>query len=89
MGRIIEHRNIGRHVVVDLNGWIKKAQELEQEAVNKAKKVSASSALLIEWLGVFPEIDVDKGIPKGQKTYVNILTAVEKRIQETLQRHDQ
>jgi hypothetical protein len=90
MGRIIEHRNAGRHSVPDPTAWLQKAKELEQEAVKKAGKVSAASGLLIYWLGEFPSIDVDKKVKNpDQKHYVSLLTAVISRIRDTLARHDQ
>lgn len=90
MGRIIEHRNAGRHPVPDPIAWVQKAKELEQEAAKKASKVSAASGILINWLGEFPTMDVDEKVKNpSQKHYVSLLTAVISRIQDTLQRHDQ
>jgi hypothetical protein len=51
MGRIIEHRNAGRHAVPDPIEWVQMAKKLEQEAVEKANKVSTASGILINWLG--------------------------------------
>ena len=85
MGRIIEHRNTGRHPVPDPTAWVQKAKELEQEAVKKAGSVSAASGILIHWLGEFPSMDVDKKVKNpDQKHFVSLLTAVISRIQDTL-----
>jgi len=90
MGRIVEHRNSGRHPVPDPTAWVQKAKELEQEAVKKASNVSAASGILIHWLGEFPGLDVDKNVKNpDQKHYVSLLTAVISRIRDTLERHDQ
>jgi hypothetical protein len=89
MGRMIEHRNAGRHPVPDPEAWVKKAKELEQEAVKKAGKVSTASEILINWLGEFPNLDVDAEVKNPhQKQYVSLLTAVISRIRDTLGRHD-
>jgi len=90
MGSIIEHRNTGRHPVPDATAWVQKAKDLEKDAVEKAGKVSAASGILIQWLGEFPNFDVDKGvINSNQRHYVSLLTAVISRIRDILERHDQ
>jgi hypothetical protein len=84
MGRIIEHRNAGRHRVPDPKVWVQKAKELEEDAVKKAGKVSTASGILIEWLGEFPNFDVDAKVKNpDQKHYVSLLTAVISRIRDT------
>jgi len=89
MGRIIVHRNAGCHPVLDPEAWVQKAKEFEQEAVKKAGKVSTASEILINWLGEFPNVDVDaKVINHYQIHYVSLLTAVISRIRDTLRRHD-
>lgn len=90
MGRIIEHRNAGIRSVPDPTVWVQKAKELEQEAIEKASKVSTASGTLINWLGEFPVLDVDAKVKDpNQKHYVSLLTAVISRIRNTLERHDQ
>jgi hypothetical protein len=90
MGRIIEHRNAGSRPVPDPTVWVQKAKGLEQEAVEKAGKVSTASGILINWLGEFPILDIDAKVKDtNQKHYVSLLTAVISRIRDTLGRHDQ
>lgn len=59
MGRIIEHRNAGRHQVSDPIAWVQDAKKLEEEAAKKAGKVSTASRIFINWLGELPNFEVD------------------------------
>lgn len=89
MGRMIEHRNAGLHPVSDVTAWVQIAKSLEMEAIKKASKVSVASALLINWLGEVPVIEMDgKVTDTNQRHYVDILTEVISRIRVTLERHD-
>jgi len=90
MGTIIEHRNAGRRPVADPVAWVKRAKDLEQEAEQRASKVSAASAALIHWLGELNDIGVATNVQdRDQQQYILVLTTVISRIRDTLERHDQ
>ena len=89
MQRIIEHRNKGRHLVPDTVEWVCEARELEQEAIERAGRVSKASKRLIDSLGELKKFSVDQNVTDpNQQHWVNMLTTVISRIRDTLERHD-
>ena len=83
MGKMIEHRDQGLQAGSDSAAWVRQAEQLEQEAEQKAKNVSASSWALIHMLD---QADPNTQDPKQQ--HLDKLTAMISMMQETLERHD-
>jgi len=83
MGKIINHRDQGLQAGSDSATWVRQAEELEQEAEQKAKNVSASSGALIQLLG-----EADAKDPDSKQQHIDTLTAMISKMQDTLERHD-
>ena len=83
MGKMIEHRNQGLQAVSGSDTWVRQAEELEQEAMQKAKNVSASSGALIYWLS-----EADANVQDSKQQHLDKLTAMISKMQDTLERHD-
>lgn len=84
MGRAIVHRNNGEgRTYNDKEKWIQQAKEIENEAIEKAKKLSSTAGALVEWLDRVPPW---KGNDEVER-YVSILNKVIERIRELMERN--
>jgi len=85
MGRAINHRIIGENrSFTNEKEWIRQADNIEIEAIAKAKKLSPLAGALIEWLDrLVKPWDVTNEVDRS----VAILATVSTRIRELLERH--
>jgi hypothetical protein len=84
MGRAIVHRNIGeKRAYTDKGIWIQQAKDIENEAIEKAKKLSSTAGALVEWLDRVPPWTGDDEVER----YVSILSKVIERIRELMERN--
>lgn len=84
MGRAIRHRNNGKRGKFDNEEeWIRQAREIENDAVNTAKRLSATAGSLIEWLDRVPDRD---GVGE-RELYIGILSKVIERITGLMEKH--
>lgn len=84
MGRAIRHRNNGeRGKFDDEEEWVRQAKEIENDAVNTAKKLSATAGSLIEWLDRVP----NKERSSEKDLYIGILSKVIERITGLMEKY--
>lgn len=89
MGKAIQHENLGKHRVPDVQAWVANAKKIEDDAKSKAYELSEVSGKLVEWLGPDLTARVDANVDDLlQQQYMAILNKVIERIREILGRHD-
>lgn len=84
MGDAIKHRNDGEaKTYADEDEWVRRAKEIESEAIAKANELSSTAGSLIQWLDRVEPWHVSS----ERERYISILSKVIERIRELLERN--